>query len=187
MLKRKDLLVFLLPTNWTSVLSHPLEWTWLDHERVGFLFPRKDRRQNVFRQFLAKGFVGLVWHRGEDWASYAWISLPKTFGPPHLPRRVRRLPVYWIFYCRTKDAYQGQGLFKASLSLLGRWARGRDPEAEVYIDTEPNNFPSRRAIEAVGFLPKGIITTWTLCLPKLSLVIWGRWDQNALHPKEEQK
>lgn len=189
MLKTRDFLVFLLPTHWTSLynIHHPLAWAWLDQDTVGFFFSQEDRLQNVFRRFLAKGFAGLVWHDRGAWASYAWVSPPDTFGPPHLPRSIRKLPVYWIFYCRTKEKYQGRGLFKASLSLLGRWARERDPEAEVYIDTEPNNFPSRRAIEAVGFLPKGTITTWTLRLPKLSLIIGGRWDQNAPHPKEGQK
>lgn len=185
MLKRKDFLVFLLPTHWTSSynIHHPLEWAWLDQETVGFFFSQEDRLQNVFRRFLAKGFAGVVWHHGSDWASYAWMSLPKTAGPAHLPRSIRKLPVYWIFYCRTKDEYQGRGLFKASLSLLARWAREREPEAEVYIDTDPNNIPSRRAIEAVGFLPKGIITTWTLWVPRLSPVIWGRWDPNAPYPE----
>lgn len=186
MLKRKRFLVFHLPSQWAGLDDMPsqLEWAWLNQEKVNFFFLQEDRLANVFRRFLTMGFSGLVWHNGEEWASYAWISLPTTFGPPHLSQRIRRLPVYWIFYCRTKDKYQGQGLFKASLNLLARWAREREPEAEVYIDTEPNNVISRRAIEVVGFLPKGVITTWTLAVPKFSLVIGGRWDVNAPHTEE---
>jgi len=184
MLKRKDLIVFYLPTHWNHLDSpSPLfEWAWLDQEKVSLFFSQ-DVRLNMFKKFLTKGFIGLVWYKGGEWVSYAWMSPPESFGPPHLPRGIQRLPVYWIFYCRTKEIYQGHGLYKASLRLLAHWARGRDPEAKVYIDTEPKNIASRHAIKDVGFVPKGIITTWTLRIPRYSFVIWGRWDQNAPHPK----
>jgi len=185
MLKRKGFLVFFLPTYWDSSydLSYPLEWVWMDQKTVGFFFSSEERLQKMFKKFLAKGFIGLVWHHKGDWISYACMSLPGTLGPPHLPSYIRRLPVYWIFYCRTRGAYRGRGLFKASLSILSDWARKRDPEAEIYVDTEPRNVPSRKAIEAVGFTPAGIICVWTLALPKLgSVVIGGSWNKEAKHP-----
>jgi len=153
-------------------------------EETARLFKNDKVLQSRFYNFCNKGFYGIVWHNENNWLSYAWMSLPETNGPPHLPRSLRRLPVYWIFYCRTKEEYQGKGLFKASLRLLASWARERDPNAEVYIDTEPTNVPSRRAIEAVGFASAGIITTWTLTIPKIgSLVIYGCWDKKARHPE----
>jgi len=183
MLKKKTFLVFRHPHRWTKLVDvrHPFKWTWLDQEKIDSFFSRDVRIKNTFRDFLAEGFTGLVWHNDGEWASYAWMSLPETDGPPHLSRWIKRLPVYWIFYCRTKEKYQGKGLFKASLSLLVNWVRERDPQAEIYIDTEAGNIPSKRAIEAVGFTPKGIITTWSLRLPKLSLVLLGRWHQDAPH------
>jgi len=184
MLKKKDFLAFFLPAYGGSLykLSHPFEWVWIDQKTVSSLFSREERLQKVFKKILAKGFVGLAWHHRGEWISYACMSLPETLGPPHLPRYIRRLPVYWIFYCRTKKAYRGRGLYKASLSILCDWARKRDPKAEIYIDTEPSNVPSRKAIEAVGFTPAGIINVWTLKLPKLgSVVIGGSWNKEAKH------
>jgi len=188
MLKKKDFLVFLLRMHSAGLYKkyHLLEWTWLDQEAVRFFFPQEKRLQKVFKGFLTNGFVGIVWHHKGNWVSYAWMSLPETDGPPHLPRYIRQLPVYWIFYCRTKEEYGGQGLYKASLSILCNWARKRDPKAEVYIDTEPSNVPSRKAIETVGFIPAGIISVWTLGLPKLgSVAIWGSWNKEAEHPGVE--
>jgi len=154
---------------------------WLDEEAINVLFAQEEKLRNVFKKFLKNRFIGLAWHSNSEWVSYAWMSTPETLGPIHLPRGIQRLPIYWIFYCRTKVKYQGKGLFKASLTLLVHWVRERDPQAEIYIDTEEGNIPSRRAIKTVGFTPRGIITTWSLRLPKLSLVLWGRWDQNLPH------
>jgi RimJ/RimL family protein N-acetyltransferase len=91
--------------------------------------------------------------------------------------------VYWIFYCRTKEKYQGRGLYKASICLLANWAREKDPSARVYIDTSPENIPARRAIRSAGFAPRGVITTLNLQLPKIQFLLWGYWDKNASHPK----
>lgn len=182
-LKGARLLVYQLPEKWgfSGVGIEGMEWAKIDDQDLVAWFNQDKHKQKVFTSFLRQGFLGLVWHNRCEWVSYAWMSLPGTFGPPHLPRGIRKLPVYWIFYCRTKEEYQGKGLYKASLSLLAHWARERNPEAEVYIDTESNNIPSRSAIKAVGFLPQGVITNWTLRVPRL--VIWGRWDPNAPHPE----
>ena len=151
-------------------------------EKIACIFGKDKILQNRFLEFWAKGFKGITWGKENEWISYAWMSLPETFGPPHLPRHIQRLPVYWIFYCRTKEEYRGRGLYKASLSILCHWARERDPKAEIYIDTEPDNLPSRKAVEDVGFLPAGIITTWTLNLPKLRwIIIRGQWNKDADH------
>ena len=184
-LRKSENLVYQLPEKWEfpGVEIEGLEWTRIDDEALMAWFNRDKHRQKVFTSFLRRGFLGLVWHNGCEWASYAWMSLPGTLGPPHLPRHIQRLPVYWIFYCRTKEEYQGRGLYKASLSLLAQWARNRDPEASVYIDTAPNNIPSRSAIKAVGFFPQGVITMLTLRVPKLRLIIWWRWDLNTPHPE----
>ncbi len=183
--KRKNFLVLSLPSKWPHLHSVPrqFECAWLNQETISTLFPPEEKHHVPFEQFIVGGFTGVVWHNGHEWASYAWMSLPRTFGPPHLPRSIRKLPVNWIFYCRTKEEYQGQGLFKASLSVLGQRARKRDPASEVYIDTEPNNILSRVAIRAMGFAPKGIMTTCSIRIPRHSLVVWGRWDMNAPHPE----
>lgn len=185
MLKIKDYLIFSLPRNWASLCSiYPAwKWTWLDQEKVRRFFSQEKKLCNIFGRFLEEGFTGLVWYHGDTWVSYAWMSLPETAGPWHLPRNIRKLPVYWIFYCRTKHEYQRQGLFKASLNLFCQWAREKDHNARIYIDTTPENIPSRQAIKSIGFLPAGIITTLYLGLPKVSWILWGKWDKKAPHPR----
>jgi len=184
MLMRRSFVVYELPSTWQqsdNILFG--KYTILDRIQIHYFFGADKTRVKTFYTFLAQGFKGIVWHESNEWISYAWMSTPETLGPPHLPRWIRRLPVYWIFYCRTKEQYQGRGLYKASISLLAQWARERDPNAQVYIDTTPDNIPSRKAIQSVGFVPAGIVTTLSLRLPRLNFVLWGRWDRKAMHPE----
>ncbi len=186
MLLHKTYVVYGLHDKWghkVDVQSQGLMWSTINETNVHNLFSNDLRRRALFRKFLRRGFRGIVWAHGDRWVSYAWMSLPDTFGPPHLPPSIRQLQYYWIFYCRTREGYQGRGLYKASLVLLSRFAREADSAAQVYIDAEPDNYPSRRAIEATGFVPAGVIETWLLRLPRVSGVIWGRWDRSAWHPE----
>lgn len=179
---RRCFVVYQLPSIWHRNSDISYKCSFLDQNRVQYFFRNDSVRVKTFRRFLSQGFRGIVWYVSDEWISYAWISSPETLGPLHLPHWIRKLPVYWIFYCRTREEYQGQGLFKASIILLAQWARNREPDAEVYIDTSPDNIPSRRAINSVGFVPAGIITTWTLNLPKVHLILSGKWDKEAPHP-----
>lgn len=180
-LMRRCSVVYQLPLNWDYSEDIPSEFKHviLNQDQVRHFFRREPTREKTFGKFLIQGFRGITWYTSSEWISYAWISTPETLGPPHLPYWIRKLPVYWIFYCRTKEQYQGRGLYKASISLLARWAREKAPNAPVYIDTALDNIPSRRAIKSVGFLPAGIITTLELKLPKVSYVLWGKWDKEA--------
>ena len=181
----RALVAYRLPEEWNKPLYHfDKEIKELDtREKIAQIF-KEDRLSKTFCQFWAKGFQGIAWCNGSSWISYAWMSLPETYGPPHLPQDIQRLPVYWIFYCRTKEEYRGRGFFRASICLFCDRARERDPKAEVYIDTEPDNLPSRKAIQAVGFVPAGMISTWSLRFPKLgSFIIKWQWDRRAHHPE----
>lgn len=185
MIIRKQLIVYKLPEQWKCIGPNPAVFGWaqINEQTLKRIFSNDLQRLMTFEKFLRRGFLGIVWYNEEEWVSYAWMSLPETAGPPHLPRSVQKLLVHWIFYCRTKEKYQRRGLYKASLSLLANWARERDPETEVYVDTELNNIPSRRAIEAVGFLPRGVITTWAFRVPRYTFVIGGRYDPDVPHPE----
>jgi len=183
---RKTYVVYKLPVRWSDnigIYTQDFKWLTINMSNLRSLFSDNLRRQTVFAKFLRYGFRGIVWTYHGQWISYAWISLPGTSGPPHLPLHIRRMQYYWIFYCRTREGYQGKGLYKASLSLLGRSAREADPNAQVYIDTEPDNFPSRKAIEAAGFVPTGVISVWNLRLPRISAALSGRWDKDTSHPE----
>ncbi|MEM1552538.1 MAG: GNAT family N-acetyltransferase [Candidatus Bathyarchaeia archaeon] len=182
---RRCFLAYQLPSTWRQSNGATFEYKYVvpEQDQVRHFFRHDQLRVKTFCKFLAYGYRGIVWYDADEWISYAWMSTPATPGPPHLPHWIKKLPVYWIFCCRTKGRYQGRGLFKASISLLARWAREKDPNAQIYIDTEPNNIPSRRAIESVGFSPVGVITTMNLNLPKVNWVLWGKWDKEASHPE----
>ena len=190
MLTLQHLVSYRLPGYWrqSDEISVNFSYTVLEKDReIDRLFRSDKGKRKVFTQFVLQGFIGIVWYKSNEWISYAWMSTPETFGPPHLPRWIKRLPIYWIFYCRTKEQYQGRGLYKASLNLLAQWVRERNPSAQIYIDTSPDNIPSRKAIESVGFVPAGTISILNLRLPKISLVLWGKWDKRALHPEIPKK
>lgn len=99
------------------------------------------------------------------------MSAPDTPGPIHLPFFIQKLKVYWIFYCRTADDFQGRGLCKRSIITLCKWSREREPEGSVYIDSETTNIASIRAIQACRFQPNGTILTWGLYIPKLRPIV----------------
>jgi hypothetical protein len=180
MILLRRFLVYELQSTWQQrVDTLFVTYSILDQPQIDHLFTCDKARAHTFHRFLTLGFHGIVWHQSNEWISYAWMSTPETLGPPHLPRWIRKLPVYWIFYCRTKEQYQRRGFYKASIALLSQWAQDREPNAKVYIDTSPDNIPSRKAIESVGFVSAGTITTLTLRLPGVAFPLWGRWDRQA--------
>jgi hypothetical protein len=128
---------------------------------------------------LRAGFTGIMIMDGEKCVSRAWSSVPEREGPHHLPRFVKSLGVYWIFCCATDGKYRGRGLYKYCLQELIRSARAERSRADILIDTAAANVASRRAINSVGFEPRGVIVTYRL--PTTQFVI-GRWQVDKLHP-----
>ncbi|HOW86858.1 MAG TPA: GNAT family N-acetyltransferase [Candidatus Aminicenantes bacterium] len=184
MLKRKELLAFSLPESWVSTraFSGPqYEWAWASELLVDQLFALERDRAALFKEFIKGGAIG-VFLRGEtEWISYAWMMKPGSMGPPHLPRKIRKQPNYWICYCRTKSAYQGRGAYKQNLYHLADRARSINPKADVFIDTEVGNVASQKGILKVGFVPHGRIRTIAFSIPCLGTVTFGKWDKKYRH------
>jgi len=185
-LRRELLLVYSLPpqrnqTDARHGATLDFDFTWASAESVKALF-RDDQLCHRFLGFLATGFSGLVFHRHNTWVAYAWMTNPSTAGPPHLPNWTRELGANWIFYCRTRQGFRGRGLYKCALQMLIREAFQESSEAKVMIDTSPANIPSRRAILATGFEPKGAIVTHQLAIPRVARWAWGSWDEEFKHP-----
>lgn len=179
-LHKKEFCVFRLPRQWlTPPLDDLGDVKIVDatQEVIDFLFKQDPIRRKLFKRFLASGFRGVILYQGSVWASYAWMSTPDTPGPIHLPSFIQKLKVYWIFYCRTADEFQGRGLYKRSIITLCKWAREQELKGSVYIDSEISNIASIRAIQAAGFQSNGTILTWGFYIPKLKPIIWGKWLQ----------
>lgn len=184
--RRQLLLAYSLPPQQDHKNARPsavlgVDFTWASTETVNTLFT-VDQLRHKFLGFLATGFTGLVLHRDETWVTYAWMTTPSTAGPPHLPDWTSELGANWIFYCRTRQGFRGQGLYKHALQMLIGQARQESPEARVMIDTSPANLPSRRAVLATGFRPSGAIVTHQLRIPRVARWVWGSWDEDFEHP-----
>jgi RimJ/RimL family protein N-acetyltransferase len=132
-----------------------------------------------FLSNLSAGCTGIMIMDGEKCVSRAWSSVPGRDGPHHLPRFVKSLGAYWIFCCATDERYRGRGLYKYCLQELIRGARAERSRADILIDTAAANLASRRAINSVGFEPRGVIVTYRF--PKTQFVI-GRWHMDKSHP-----
>jgi len=148
---------------------------------ISRLFQHDEKKFVLFNSFLKRGYRGWFQSIGDKWVTYGWAALPTTTGPIHLPEWMHH-ETYWIFYCRTEDSFQGRGLYKRSLSLIVNDIYKNDPNAQIEIDTETSNLPSRRAIMSVGFIPSGVINLLTLKFPYLPVQKLGSWDRNAPHP-----
>lgn len=157
-------------------------WAEATVENTKALFHTDKVRERTFCKHIAKGFYGVYLYNRDGWVSYAWLSRPSTVGPPHLPLTIQRMSVFWIFYCRTKEAFQGQGYYKSALQLLVRQAQLEDGASDVYIDTSVENVPSRRAITSVGFQPCGVIKTYTVAIPRIWSYTFGEWNNTTTHP-----
>lgn len=184
LLTRKEWIVFRLPEDWKypdSFLGERLEWAWANENILDLFFSMDRARIRIFKKFLLRRFVGIISSCQGQWASYAWMKHPESIGPAHLPRNVKKLPVYWIFYCRTHELYQSKRIYKQSLCNLAEWARKRNSKADIYIDTELNNVSSRKAILAVGFKPCGVIRTLSIVFPKLGHITFGDWKRSSHH------
>ena len=172
-------LVYDLPANWGLRREPPgLSASRASVETVCRLFCDDALRRTASLNFLRRGMWGVLFHQGDAWQTYAWMSRPSTAGPGHLPAWAGRLGAYWIFYCRTREAYRGQGLYGAAMDRLAALARAEDPDATIYIDTSTSNTPSRRAILRAGFLPCG--TALVLDVPGIRPR--GIWLRGREHP-----
>lgn|GEM_PF-3155733 len=172
-------MVFRLPSSWEVPLLSDfnlLKCEEASPELIKMLFEDDSGRLELFLKFIKSGMKGIIHYDGDKWVSYAWMSCPGTLGPNHLPF-VKRLKVYWIHYCRTREEFQSQGLYKRSLIKLCEIARKIDPLGEVYIDTETDNFPSIRAIQRVGFQLDGFIETLSINVPKFRFIILKNWSR----------
>jgi hypothetical protein len=159
-----------------------IEVTYLDESTIHRFFAQDERLSGVFTKFAIQGFVGLVLHEGDNWITYGWLSTPYSRQPVHLPSWIKRLNVYWIYYCRTKDQCRGRGFYKLALRLLVGHVLSKG-EPTVYIDTEQANIASRRAILSTGFQPCGVMQCTSYGIPWLRHYTVGKWSHTAQHPE----
>jgi RimJ/RimL family protein N-acetyltransferase len=161
-----------------------LERQRISHENLASLFGEDPERHRTFARFLKQDMHGYVLCREGVWTTYGWLRPPGRPAPPHLPDWLRHLDVFWIFFCRTKEEYRGRGFYKLMLAHLVAAAQveAAGLDAGIYIDTDSGNLPARRAIQASGFTPQGIIRAARYRIPKTATIVRGSWNPTAPHP-----
>jgi hypothetical protein len=152
---------------------------------VEYLFSDDPQRRDLFLDFLRQGCTGLFLIRDGRRLCHRWYSPPGSSLPAHLPVACRRKGGYWVFFCRVREESRGQGLYKGLLMKMVSSIREADPLASVVVDTEPQNLPARRAIQAAGFLPCGKIVGYKFGIPSKWRRIFGRWYLELPHPPYE--
>lgn len=188
MIKRENLVVYRYDekqqVNIDSSKKSPLdvEWVMAQPETIKSFFPHDPGRLKTFMNFYASGYLGVILHRDGELITFLWMKTPGCTGPSHLPKRYRNLNCYWLLYGRTNKKYYGQGYVKKAIKLLIGLACRQEAKPAIYVDTDEENLPSRKAILAAGFRPAGIINCCKLNLPGLRRLVWGKWDMSALHP-----
>jgi RimJ/RimL family protein N-acetyltransferase len=159
------------------------QWVLASESSINQLFASDRSRRRRFLRFLRSGGLGLFLVRNGEWISYGWTAQPHSKGiPPHLPRWVLHLGNNWIFYCHTREAFRGQGIYKRLIAQLVSHISARTPDAVIFLDTAPNNVQSNRAVIRTGFSPSGVIVTYKLWVPFVgSLALGGRWLREQPH------
>ena len=159
------------------------EWLLADPRNIELLFGKDREIARRFNHFLTAGAIGLFCSQGSEWTSYGWITKPGKQVPPHLPKWLSKLDSYWIYHCHTREKFRGRGYYKQLLSRMTRLVRAESPGSPIYIDTLPENTPSRRAIQSTGFAACGVITTYKLWIPHVGdWILEGNWAQEEPHP-----
>jgi hypothetical protein len=183
---RSTSLVFRYPAAVEPPVPSPCEgrdeWVFATESTISLLFAREPDRRDILLQFLKAGCAGLLLVRDGQWLCHGWYSLPGSALPCHLPLSCRRRGGYWVFFCRVREGFRGQGFYKALLVKTVSSIRAADPLASIEIDTEPDNLASRHAIQASGFLRIGMIVSYKFGIPSRWRRIVGRWDPALQHP-----
>jgi GNAT superfamily N-acetyltransferase len=176
-------LIYSLPADWIqrTLNSTEVELTWADYSTVDRLFRRERKLRARFHGFLRRRCIGLFQCISGGWVTYAWTSMPGRRGPDHMPVTSRE-KAYWIFHCGTRESFRGRGLYQQSLQVLAERARQECAGTDVFIDTQTNNLPSRRAILSVGFQPLGMAKSWTLSMPRVIAWTYASWQKDQPHP-----
>ena len=145
--------------------------------------PELESRKERYIRFIDAGLVGyLALHEGQ-WAAAGWIALPE------IPRYPGQIPdnfnakYYWLFEAHTYAPFRGLGLHKALVVARLRYlASMNNGIVQAVADVNPNNTPSRRSYERLGFEESGIMDIWTLSVPRVRREPFGIWRKKAVHP-----
>lgn len=178
----KHYTVYKLPEDWESDahLETGLQYTRIDESIIQKYFTERSRQAQL-SNLLGKGFVGYLLHDGKDWINYIWSSTPQTPPPNHIPRKIHDPRNYWIFFCRTNDAFRNRGFYSYCLklfcqTLIDQYGVEKD---RIYIDTELELAAADKAIRKAGFAECGYLALNRIYIPRLLDIKFGKWHKDT--------
>lgn len=134
-----------------------------------------------FSTQMRRGCVGsLVTSEGE-WASFVWLKPPQCRTPVGLPPNAAD-GRYWLYHSYTKEKFRGKGLLKRNMGFLMNEVIRREEHPVIYGMVRTDNLAPRRALLWLGFEPCGVMTIYSIWIPKLvRYSFYGRWRQDVAH------
>ena len=157
------------------------EYLVCDEELLERYFADDERLKQRFTKWMNEGSVGAVVVGDGEWASYVWLRTPDAPPPLGLPGNAAGKE-YWLYYSYTKVNFRGKGLYKRAMAFLMNEAFKRDPQPAIYGIISPINIPPRKALRSLRFEPAGVLTIYSLWIPKLyHYPFYAYWRRNARH------
>ncbi len=174
--------VYRIPANWENDarLAAGQSYTRIDEALIRKYFGESSRGAQLLA-LLKKNYVGYLLHDGKDWINYIWSSTPGTPPPNHIPRKIHDPRTYWIFFCRTNDAFRNRGYYSFCLKLFcERLIEEFGVEkTSIYIDTELELVAADKAIRKAGFKECGYLSLNRIYLPRLLDIKFGEWHKDT--------
>jgi len=107
---------------------------------------------------LARGCRVIAAWRGDDVASYCWISVHRE----HVGELARDLTLpagdSYVWDCATVPRYRGQGLYRSLLRQIAE-TLADEGQRRVWIGTSSTNAASNRTFATVGFRPAASVVS----------------------------
>jgi hypothetical protein len=134
-----------------------------------------------FSTQMKRGCVGALVTCAGEWASFVWLKPPGRKAPVGLPPNAAR-GRYWLYHSFTKEKFRGQGLYKRNMGFLMNEVIRREERPLIYGMVRADNLAPRSALLWLGFKPCGVMTVYSIWIPKLvRYSFYGDWRQKMAH------
>jgi hypothetical protein len=101
----------------------------------------------VFQRNLNEGQLGIIAYQNKQAIAHGWMIINRGHERLRANGYFRLQPrEALVHFCSVAEKSRGQGVYQALLCELYRQAFATEPVDRIYIDTESDNTPSRKAI-----------------------------------------
>jgi hypothetical protein len=178
----KKYTVYRIPDSWENDIQpgEGLSYSKIDGKIIDRFF-ENHKNKDKLHSLYELNYIGYLLHNKEDWINYIWCSTPQTPPPTHIPGKIFDKSNYWIFFCRTNEAFRNQGFYTYGLKLFCQMLIEKYGVAKnrIYIDTELELIPADKAIRKAGFEECGYLSVSRIYFPRLLDIKFGEWHKDS--------